>query len=176
VDCKPESVPAIPVTLWGRTLSRSSFTLQPELLVQCPDRTNCTCKQAPNTRGILRLAQISHHAGEGRGFAGCGKTRLACHSEESRSDRDDEESRTALKILRARFLAPLGMTTWRGFPAACKTPPFRPPNGKWKSMVRNLGQAAEGWVPSARVQVSGENRRLSRQLTAHTPFRGALVH
>jgi hypothetical protein len=43
---------------------------------------------------------------------------------------DDEESCTALKILRARFLpfAPLrvGMTVWRGFSAACKAPPFRP--------------------------------------------------
>jgi hypothetical protein len=27
----------------------------------------------------------------------------------------DEESCTALKILRARFLAPLGMTRWTGF-------------------------------------------------------------
>jgi len=45
------------------------------------------------------------HFVEGRGFTGCGKTRLACHSEESRSDRDDEESRFVLKTLRARFLA-----------------------------------------------------------------------
>ncbi len=79
---------------------------------------------------------------ERRGFTGCGKTRLACHSEESRSDRDDEESRTALEILRARFLAEftlsgqseilrcaqddsegLGMTAWRGFSAACSAPP-----------------------------------------------------
>ncbi len=78
-----------------------------------------------------------------------GKTRLACHSEESRSDRDDEESCTALKILGARFLAEftlsqlrrffspdrgirmtgeghrmtangLGMTAWSGSSAACK--------------------------------------------------------
>jgi len=28
---------------------------------------------------------------------------------------DDEESRSALKILRARFLAPLGMTSRSGF-------------------------------------------------------------
>jgi hypothetical protein len=65
---------------------------------------------------------------------------LACHSEESRSDRDDEESRIALKTLRARFLAEftlsgqseilrcaqddsegLGMTAWKGFPAARST-------------------------------------------------------
>jgi hypothetical protein len=39
---------------------------------------------------------------------------------------DDEESCTALKILRARFLAPLGMTAWRGFSAACSAPPFGP--------------------------------------------------
>ena len=38
---------------------------------------------------------------------------------------DDEESRTALKILRARFLAPLGMTAWRGFSAACEALPFQ---------------------------------------------------
>ena len=31
----------------------------------------------------------------------------------------DEESRTALKILRARFLAPLGMTARRSLSAAC---------------------------------------------------------
>ena len=37
---------------------------------------------------------------------------------------DDEESRTALKILRARFLAPLGMTAWRSFSAACSAPPL----------------------------------------------------
>jgi hypothetical protein len=53
------------------------------------------------------------------------KTRLACHSEESRSDRDDEESRIVLKTLRARFLAPLGMTAWKGFSAPCEAPPFR---------------------------------------------------
>ena len=35
----------------------------------------------------------------------------------------DEESRTALKILRARFLAPLGMTAYKRFSAACKAPP-----------------------------------------------------
>jgi hypothetical protein len=47
---------------------------------------------------------------------------------------DDEESRTALKILGARFLAPpwagrsrapLGMTAWKRFCAACKAAPFR---------------------------------------------------
>jgi hypothetical protein len=43
------------------------------------------------------------------------KTRLICHSEEPRSDRDDEESRTVLKILRARFLASLGMTMSKRF-------------------------------------------------------------
>ncbi len=72
------------------------------------------------------------------GSSGCGKTRLGCHSEESRSDRDDEESRIGLKTLRARFLAEftlsemrrsfaplrmtangLGMTAWKGFSAAC---------------------------------------------------------
>jgi hypothetical protein len=67
--------------------------------------------------------------------------------------RDDEESRTALKILRARFLAEftlsgqseillprlrdqddsegLGMTAWRGFSAACKAPPFQARGGKF---------------------------------------------
>jgi hypothetical protein len=30
----------------------------------------------------------------------------------------DEESRIVLKTLRARFLAPLGMTAWKGFSAA----------------------------------------------------------
>jgi hypothetical protein len=36
---------------------------------------------------------------------------------------DHEESRTALKVLRARFLAALGMTAWRLFSAACLAPP-----------------------------------------------------
>jgi hypothetical protein len=51
------------------------------------------------------------------------KNRLACHSEECRSDRDNEESRTALRILRARFLAPLGMTAWKRLSAASLAPP-----------------------------------------------------
>src|SRR5208283_5137769 len=38
---------------------------------------------------------------------------------------DDEESRIVSKTLRARFLAPLGMTAWKGFSAPCKAPPFR---------------------------------------------------
>jgi hypothetical protein len=38
----------------------------------------------------------------------------------------DEESRIAPKILRARFLAPLGMTAWKCFSAACSVaPPHR---------------------------------------------------
>src|SRR5208337_4103252 len=68
----------------------------------------------------------------------------ACHSEEPRSDRDDEESRIVLKTLRARFLAEftlsgqseilrcaqddsegLGMTSWKGFSAPCEALPFR---------------------------------------------------
>ena len=35
----------------------------------------------------------------------CVKTRFAGHSEESRSDRDEEESRIVFKVLRARFLS-----------------------------------------------------------------------
>ena len=37
----------------------------------------------------------------------------------------DEESRIVLKTLRARFLAPLGMTAWKGFSAPCEALPFR---------------------------------------------------
>ena len=52
-----------------------------------------------------------------------GKTCLACHSEESRSDRDDEESRKSL-VFRARFLSRdcgIGKTKGhRGFPQPLK--------------------------------------------------------
>jgi len=99
---------------------------------------------------------------------------------------DDEESRTALKILRARFLAEftlsemrrsfavftlsqlrrffaslrmtgeglrmtangLGMTAWRGFLAACKSPPFLIRIEKLRlvfGFVRNGSRAAVGW-------------------------------
>jgi hypothetical protein len=54
------------------------------------------------------------------GGIGCGKTRLACHSEESRSHRDDEESGIVLKLLRARFLASLGMTGASGGNIHCE--------------------------------------------------------
>ena len=69
------------------------------------------CRQlpfdAPGIRWCL-VAKVSNlicGGMEGQGFTDCGRTRLACHSEESRSDRDDEGSRTALKTLRARFLS-----------------------------------------------------------------------
>jgi hypothetical protein len=62
-------------------------------------------------------------------LAGCGKTFQYCHSEEPAGD---EEPRTALKTLRARFFAALRMTanelrmTARAsFSAACKAPPFQ---------------------------------------------------
>jgi len=43
----------------------------------------------------LRVTAWTRHSSR---LAGCWKTRLACHSEESRSDRDDEESRPAHDI------------------------------------------------------------------------------
>jgi len=45
----------------------------------------------------------------------CGKTPPDCHSEESRSDRDDEESRIVLNTLRARFLAEFTLSELRRF-------------------------------------------------------------
>jgi hypothetical protein len=42
----------------------------------------------------------------------------------------DEESRIALKMLRARSFAPLRMTALQGFSAACKVSPFRGPRIK----------------------------------------------
>ena len=73
-----------------------------------------------HTFRALPAIKCRAYQGGGHGcYTGCGKTPLACHSEESRSDRDDEESRIALKIFRARFLAPLGMTAWKRFSAAC---------------------------------------------------------
>jgi len=47
------------------------------------------------------------------GFASCGKTLLACHSEEPQATRNLAVPR---KQLRARFLAALGMTRERVFP------------------------------------------------------------
>jgi hypothetical protein len=54
-----------------------------------------------------------------RGSTRCGKTRPGCHSGEVAAA-TDEESRIFLKIPRARFLAPLGMTARTRFSAACQ--------------------------------------------------------
>src|SRR5208337_4623085 len=91
----------------------------------------------------IRLLSSCRGVWKGEASQGA-ETRLACHSEEPRSDRDDEESRLVLKTLRTRFLAEftpsgqseilrcaqddsegLGMTAWKGSSAPCEAPPFQ---------------------------------------------------
>jgi hypothetical protein len=72
----------------------------------------------------IQLARISRRRGEGRGFTGCGKTLFGLSFQGAAGD---EESRIALKTLRARFLAALGMTAWRSFSAACFSPAVTSP-------------------------------------------------
>ena len=124
----PLSLPLrVAVTLWsvvrrkqnGRSTATQAASRHGRT-TRAPSQSSSLPETEEKCQGVQALTLPS--ASEGRGLTGCGKTRLACHSEESRSDRDDVESRPALKILRARFLAPLGMTAWRGFSAACLTP------------------------------------------------------
>jgi hypothetical protein len=120
----------------------------------------------------------------GQAQTGCGKTRLACHSEESRSDRDDEESRIVLKTLRARFLAQftlngqgeiprfarndsegLGMTAWKGFSASCQALANECPNRLLKKAIllssSEVCRAAKIFPAVRGVSVSSMLRRAS---------------
>jgi hypothetical protein len=65
----------------------------------------------------------------------------------------DEESRTALNTLRARFLAPLGMTVWDGFSAAY--------SGAVIDVALDCSRPAAKMaeLPSPRLRHYGETRR-----------------
>jgi hypothetical protein len=90
----------------------------------------------------------------------------------------DEESRIGLKTLRARFLAPLGMTAWMGFSAACKTQ-VQGSSGfpAWNSehpsptlyvsgeRTRQEPQSLKGTNPALRAP----RRRLPRQMDVSRP-------
>ena len=67
----------------------------------------------------------SGSASNSRGRAGLNRLRKNSFGVSFRGAAGDEESRIFLKTLRARFLAPLGMTAWKGFSAPCEAPPFR---------------------------------------------------
>jgi hypothetical protein len=90
--------------------------------------TICRCLRTPfpipQTAYSLRLlpsalAGTSHRAGR----AGLYRLRRNPSKLSFRGAAGDEESHIALKRVRARFLAPLGMTPWKGFSAACSAPP-----------------------------------------------------
>jgi len=61
-------------------------------------------------------------------------TRSLCHSEEPQAvlSETKEESRTALRILRARFLAPLGMTALKRFHTDSPRERALLPGGFWQ--------------------------------------------
>ncbi len=61
---------------------------------------------------------------------------------------DDEESRIVLKTLRARFLAPLGMTAWKGFSAACSA-------GLRRRVGLQVGAALLDAAPARKIVPSG---------------------
>jgi hypothetical protein len=92
-----------------------------ELVFECKNaKTNS--KKQPKNRLLcgIEVKFVSRKApAGGRVPGGLHRLRKNSFGVSFRGAAGDEESRIVLKTLRARFLAPLGMTAWNGFSAAC---------------------------------------------------------